>query len=355
MTDYFKVGIIKPSKVIRELDYYSSISQNTGEVKGIRFTDPKGMFETTTYRETYEYQGIVFKKATSNKRFLNSEEKKSTYYTMEGSLHKFNNGGKYNFDRFSYSDFILAMDKICLRFSLNPWNLKLTNLEFGLNINLPITSKNFISFLKTNKQKEHSITPYTDGGIMLEFHFDQYRIKCYDKGTQNKKLFNTPETLFRYEIHAKKAQYLDKLGVSTLGDLYNKDVWRTLNNTLLKTFDQTVIFNGQTRGKTPKKQTMISNMNNREFWKSLNKDSFKRFKTHCNNPELNNVLDLKKQVYDIMNLEFEEVINAKEKHPRFYDSIKTQITPVFNPSIEGKNEGLNSNTCFITNVNIKTC
>jgi hypothetical protein len=348
MVDFIKCYILNPSFWIRSLDYCVELHYKTGNPKVTPYKDPQGRFVSETVVYKYENQGITFIKKQVKTIYAGGLVSNKEYFEFSGSLHKYKNQGKYNFDRFTFQDLVEVVSEICIKYQIDPKQIHLTKLEFGLNISLGVTAKKYLSLIKCLKRKPQSIEMFPDGGQMIVFDFTQHTLKCYDKGTQNQKEHKTSSNLFRFEIHAKKAQYFNRIGIKTLADLLIKDKIEMLGNDLLKTHEQLVLFDGTKRSKSNKRNTMIANMKNRDFWRELNNDQFKRYKEYLNDPDFNRYHNLTNVIYNTLKKEIELVLTERRKHPRFYHFEENQNTLDFTPSIQGKYKGINAQLCLIT-------
>ena len=352
MIDFIKLRILNPSGVIFDLDYCVVINQKTGKPKVKPYEDPEGRYRNKTITYTYEHQGLTFQKKLVEKTFRNGKVVQNLYFEVYGSLHKYKNQGEYNFNRFIFHELVSVISEISIKYQLDPAQLEIVKMEFGLNIYLPITAKSYINSIKCYKRKPFSINTFKGQGLMIVFDLKEYALKCYDKGVQNHKRHNTPKNLFRTEVDTIKKGFINSIGIYTLADLLVKDNISKLGVKLLKTHDQLIVFSGLKKGCTPKRNTMIANMRNREFWNGLSDDQFKRYKDYLVNPEFYYRPNLSNEVYEILKTEIEYVINEPKKHPRFDHLVKNQNTPILNTSIECKYKGKTPNQCLVTGLDI---
>jgi hypothetical protein len=154
---------------------------------------------------------------------------------ITGSIHKYWNRGT-NENDFTFSDVPEAINTFCKEFRLNPSLAYVKNLEFGVNLQLPINASELIDqILCFNKL--HPIRPYDTNPdyYFIEFKQEEYFLKIYDKGKQyRKELPRTPNTL-RIEIKAMKNRLLP--GIKSLADLQKIPTLQVLGvkfNKLLK-------------------------------------------------------------------------------------------------------------------------
>jgi len=352
MIDFLKCFILNPSRVILELDYCVLVNPKTGKPKESVYEDPKGRFANKTVTYIYELNGLIFQKKIVEKTFSNGEVKYFEYFELRVSLHKLINQGAHNYNRFSFQDLVKVITELCTKYQLDPSQLKVVTLEFGLNVFLPLAANSYVNLIKCFKRKPFSINRFEGKGQMLQFDLTQYAVKCYNKGLQYQNVYNTPNNLYRFEIHAKKSEYINRFGVYTLADLLQKDKIKKLGVELLKVHEQQIVFSGLKKGCTPKRNTMIANMRNREFWNGLSDDQFKRYKDYLVNPEFNYRPNLSNEVYEILKTEIDCILREPKKHPRFDHLVKNQNTQILNTSIECKYKGKTPNQCLVTGLDI---
>lgn len=136
---------------------------------------------------------------------------------IAGSIHKDWNGGT-NENDFTFSNAIEAIDTFCKDFQLNPALAYVKNLEFGINLQLPINASEIIDQILCFDNLQ-PLRPYDSNPeyYFIEFQRDEYFLKVYDKGKQYRKdLPLTPNTL-RIEVKAMKNRALPN--IETLADL----------------------------------------------------------------------------------------------------------------------------------------
>jgi hypothetical protein len=209
-----------------------------------------------------------FKSNLENMEIVVNE--KSGY--VKNSIHKLNNllieGIDHNHNDFNYSQLCSMIDFLnqnIIDISLN----KITQLEFGLNIKLPIKAEGFISqnFLMQNFQRHTAIKKFKGRGYLLEFEHYNYIIKIYDKAKQYK---ISDQNILRFEIKFLSAKEFNPLGVFNINDLKNRDVLKNLFEYLLKRFDELLIVDEFTIEDTSVKDFEILNMySSYSFWEKL--------------------------------------------------------------------------------------
>lgn len=139
---------------------------------------------------------------------------------VSGSLHYYFNNDKHNYNDFTKQKFEFAKDCFKQDFGIDFSEIELIQLEYGFNFRTPISVESIINHIyehrnvrKTNKYRNKN------EGFYTEFSHYRYRIKIYDKGTQNKLKMNN---LMRFEINVKNwGLFRKKYKIYTLQDFAN--------------------------------------------------------------------------------------------------------------------------------------
>ncbi|MCK9398983.1 MAG: hypothetical protein M0Q51_03165 [Bacteroidales bacterium] len=216
MIDFVKIRIendnIQNIKNNTLLDWEQLAIENTGEIK----------------EYTAIYHGITFT-IIHNK-----------YLYVTGSLHKYWNSinlrGEQNYNDFTFSDLTGVIKEFCTSFDLEPGSCILENIEFGVNINPPVLTKEFLRSIINHKGKPFT-HEYRENKYFRECERERYIIKAYDKGGQYKQ-----GNIFRFENKTRKMEHLKKIGVSSLVDLLNPVKLHHLGVALKKDFDGLLVY-----------------------------------------------------------------------------------------------------------------
>ena len=158
---------------------------------------------------------------------------------ISGSIHYFFNDGLHNANDFYIEDCIETINHIRDVFNLDLEKCFLVNLEYGVNIlpSIPI-SKLMLNLIYHEKHP-----------FIRSMEYDEYRIagnstykqaKAYNKGVQFPQYCN-PNT-FRFEIKTGQAKFIKRLGLLSLKDLTNADNYDSLITSLLKEWDNILLF-----------------------------------------------------------------------------------------------------------------
>ena len=114
---------------------------------------------------------------------------------LQGSLHKYRNEGRHNYDDFTSLEVAKVVKELQERFEIDIYKTFLNNVEFGVNVVLPfgvhVVLDNLISY--KGKQFER----FVDKGISYyQCKLSKFIIKIYDKGKQ----YNLSDNVLRFEI-----------------------------------------------------------------------------------------------------------------------------------------------------------
>lgn len=162
--------------------------------------------------------------------------------SVMNSIHNFYNGLKenksHNHNDFPYSAICETIDYLGGKL-VDLKKTRLTQLEFGLNIRLPMPAEFVIKEnISLHKLEIHNHNEQFNGrGEYKQFNHYNYYFKIYDKGKQ----FKLNENVIRFEIKYKRNKGFNPLGVFNIYDLKKKQVLKALFGDLLKRFDELTI------------------------------------------------------------------------------------------------------------------
>jgi hypothetical protein len=203
---------------------------------------------------------------------------------ITGSIHYLFNNGKHNANDLNVSDCINEIIKLKHLFQLDLSLCKVINLEFGINILILFPVKKVVQYLKFHernlfvrtKDLQHSkiSQSFSKNGNVNSHKI----IKAYAKGLQ---LFEgermTDENTFRFEVKSKRSKYINNLGVFTLEDLIQKDVYKRLGKEIIKEWQQVLLIDRLTDFNNDKR---IVKYNNSDFWEDTESDYRNKFSYH---------------------------------------------------------------------------
>lgn len=229
-----------------------------------------GNFEKMYSVFEYHSQEVLYPYRVKLKNMELVVNEKNGY--VKNSIHKLNNvlleGDEHNYNDFSYSQLCAVIDYLNTNV-IDITTTKLSQLEFGLNISIPITAEQLISrSVLMHKFERHSeIHEYRSKGYLMTFEHSNYIIKIYDKAKQ----YNLKDqNVLRFEIKFLNAKEFNPLGVFNLNDLKSKEVLNNLFQYLLKRFDELLIIDDYSEDSLPKDDFQKLNMySSFAFWDKL--------------------------------------------------------------------------------------
>jgi len=195
-------------------------------------TDPKILLDNPLLKfhqmkniKTGEVTGKIIAKY-QGLRFI-IDVNKSIY--IQGSLHKYFNGGKHNHNDFGYYELMGVFHDFMKTFQLNLRNCTLVNLEIGANFTPVIPAKEILTHTFLHQKKEFKTGDF-ENGHYKQATFREYVVKIYDKGLQ----YNLGKELLRFEVKLKTNRIIKSKGVHTLVDLIRPIIHQKLANHLLE-------------------------------------------------------------------------------------------------------------------------
>jgi len=152
-----------------------------------------------------------------------------TLALIQGSLHKYFTKGR-NHNDFTFSDLFKSITSFCNQFEISPHDIKIQNIEFGVNVCPDIPATEILRHALAYKNKRE-IKPFdSEKGYFIEFEFDDYYFKLYDKGKQ----YNTSANILRIELKATRSRFVSKCNVHYLVDLLKPSTLAKLGSLLVQ-------------------------------------------------------------------------------------------------------------------------
>ncbi len=161
---------------------------------------------------------------------------------LQGSVHKYRNEGRHNYDDFTAVNVAEVVRELSERFEIDTAQTELNNVEFGVNVVLPFRVSVVLNNLIVYKG-EPFMRVAEEGMNYYQCKKAQFIIKIYDKGLQ----YKLPDNVLRFEVKVLKMQYLKKKGITLryLSDLLNVGIYEPLGNILTETFES-ILFGNDT-------------------------------------------------------------------------------------------------------------
>lgn len=250
---------------------------NVNKILGNDAIDFKGQHSIKS-GEVYHYPIL------GNYSVFDVEIKSPTWCEIKGSLHRYWNKGT-NENDFTFQSLIESIVNLCNFIKINPFELSIHNMEFGVNIKPEIDATRILKNIICYKNKE-AIKQIDSKKYFIEFEMDNYYIKVYDKGLQSKKKWEIDNgNVFRFEVKSMRNSHFRNSGVKTLGDLLNLDHLQVLERKIHNVF-QFVVFDDDeidTTKMNARDRKHYLKWSNPRTWTNYNKNSTiaaqeKRFK-----------------------------------------------------------------------------
>lgn len=258
-------------------------------------------FESVLSKETKEYKGVLF---------CFYENKLEIIFRP----HYYFNNNLHNANDFSVKNCLTVINRLLNELSLTEHtaDLRVINIEFGVNVVSPIDCKELITFISYHGKNEfrtdtdllYSKKSYREnpGGTANKYKI----IKAYNKGIQFPEYCDI--NTFRFEIKSKKSNYINSLGVETVTDLLKSKTYKTLSNELLKEWSQVLILsdNQEHKNLSKKENNQLNKYLNPNNWYKIKQGS----KNHFNQTKKRYLNLLNKIGYNVHS-EVENIIKNK--------------------------------------------
>lgn len=229
-----------------------------------------------------------------------------TTISIKGSMHKYYNiitgSGNQNHNDFGFSQWEFTINQLCEKLQINKEETKITNLEFGFNLEVTKSPKLIIDnqVLMYDFKDHNRKHNYRGKGSYKEFEKTDYSIKVYDKSKQYSLL---DYNILRMELKIINSRYLHKMGIINLNQL-SRNTFKTLFSCFLTHFNKLMIVDSI---KAPK---------------DIRDDQMFLFKM-CINPNHWNSIDAKEKKET--KRDFKKIMN-KHKHNKTQSILRESIT-----------------------------
>jgi hypothetical protein len=219
--------------------------------------------ETLQQTRISKYNGLLFKITPSR---INPG---LHHCQLEGSLHKYFNEGRHNANDFHLPELITVITELSKQFDIAGIS-KLSNLELGVNITLPIPVSKFLKMvvcMPDRKFTQLNIEKQRVGKVCAK---QDHHFKIYDKGLQAN---STKNNLLRVELAVKKMRILKPYGIETIQDLTNPVKVAGLGQYIARLFSEVVIIDPAIKKNTLTKQQQnkLKDYDNPRYWERLTK------------------------------------------------------------------------------------
>jgi len=281
MIDYFRAKIATEIGERITLSFFEPVNTDTGEIREKARAFKEGNIEGIKYTISryHEKKGIVLVHKKTRTEYTTGEKEFSNNYFLKGSIHKWHNNGLHNLGTLDKTDLSKSISSICKYFQVNPFEVKITSIEYGVNLYTTANANTLINYVRSYKGKPFSLEQYKNSnGKQLTFVLSQYLVKIYSKGQEYKKRYNTPPNLIRCEIKTLKGQkQRNEFDIYTLEDLNQSKQIQTLAENLKNTLSELVMFK-KAKGLKGKSLEIALRMENREEWQKMKPDKVRHYK-----------------------------------------------------------------------------
>lgn len=254
MIDFIKLNISRSRFDLKNLDFFDPINIDTGEIH---------LWRTARHENLLIIQ-------------------KEKFIVLQGSLHKYYNGGEHNWNDFNYKMQVQAIERLCQAINIDAYNSTLMNLEFGINLSVNFNPLEFLQkqvIAYKGKRPTYS-GPVKGKGYILQFENSNYIVKLYDKSGQ----YDLDEKMLRFEIKTKKMAFIRKTGFKMLSDLNNLSRLKILRDILLNVFDGLLICDPLGDQSLSEEEVLLYLTGiNPTFWENLLPDSKEFLKGNIDN------------------------------------------------------------------------
>lgn len=233
---------------------------------------------------------------------------------IQGSLHKASNAIQrrylnhkkgYNGDDFRHSQVVETLEFLSDHLKLNLQRAKLTSVEIGVNLIVPVKPVHILDGLLMHKGAQFTSSkgfPYREA-----VHF-QYRAKIYDKGTH----YRDHNRKLRIEIHYNKLEQPKGHGLVFISDLMDKAVISRFKRVLVSMWQRITFFDysidrGLLNDHGKRQFDLLSNP---IYWKQLQPNRRDRPRERLKVLEQHHSDGIKKKVEQLIESKFDEMCNT---------------------------------------------
>ena len=287
MIDFIKLNnrltIIEMQELKNNIDFYRTYNTATGEEVSLSSNGKQVLYHIVAWEKNMKIKLYP-----------------SGWCEVSGSIHKYFNDGKHNFNQFEKSNLIESVSLLSDKLKVNLRNFKISGLEVGVNIKPPIDSQEIIANSLLYKSRPFESKYHNDEGNYKQVSLSEYKIKLYDKRLHYEAQgYEVGEETMRFEVKYNSMRSVKQKGIFLLKDLEQKI--ECLKEPLLNAWDKVLFFDPSiNKKKNNEKNIRYSNIN---YWMELKKKStrtynyqFNKFKKYTKE----NTCGIQAQVRDIM-------------------------------------------------------
>ena len=256
MIDYIKLSsrlnTTQMADLRSKIDFFESINGSTGNHEKILANGKKVSYRSTGWIKNIKLE--LFPKG---------------YIELAGSLHKYYNDGKHNYNQFGRKEAETALKRLIEVTGLQLPYYKVRSVEVGVNLMPPIPSDDIIDNALMYKRKPFEAKHRNDEGNYNQVKLYEYLVKLYNKRLHYEKQgYDIGHEILRFELKINKMRMLAKYRVFTLEDLMNnlEDIARDL---LPKAWEEIMLYDPTINKQTKEKTLQYANVN---FWRGIAKE-----------------------------------------------------------------------------------
>ena len=297
--DFFKSRcLVENDEILRNqnLDFYSELNESTGENSDVKVAKLDHI-EITYFPPNSRRNKPLIKVQGSLHKYYNktlSEEYKDKYLTKG-----------FNGNDFTFLQVKKSIEHLCTKLNIKSHQMKLANLELGVNYSPPVDTIQILDGLILHQGKEFS-KPQSYQYRQVEH--SKFYIKIYDKARQ----YNLHNQLCRYELKFIKMAFLNSIGINTLEDLTKKVVYRHFKSTYLDTWSKTLFYDYTIDKSNLKRNQVIKlkDYSNPIFWLRLDSKHRDRPKKILKNITYNHSNNIQSRILELIDLKFDKLLSV---------------------------------------------
>jgi hypothetical protein len=256
MIDYIKLSSRLNSTQVSDLknriDFNGSYNESTGEPEKILANGKKVSYRSTGWTKNMKLE-----------LFPNG------YIELAGSLHKYHNDGKHNFNQFGRKEAEIALKMLIKVTGLQLPYYKVESVEVGVNLMPPIPSDDIINNALMYKRRPFEAKYCSDEGNYRQATLSEYWVKLYNKRLHYEiQGYDIGHEILRFELKINKMRMLAKYRVFTLEDLLI-NIEDIAKDMLPKAWEEVMLYDPTMNKQTKEKTLQYANVN---FWRGIAKE-----------------------------------------------------------------------------------
>ena len=256
MIDFIKLSSRLNSTQVADLrskiDFFESINGSTGDHEKILANGKKVSYRSTGWTKNMKLE-----------LFPNG------YIELAGSLHKYHNDGKHNFNQFGRKEAEIALKMLIKVTGLQLPYYKVESVEVGVNLMPPIPSDDIINNALMYKRRPFEAKYCSDEGNYRQATLSEYWVKLYNKRLHYEiQGYDIGHEILRFELKINKMRMLAKYRVFTLEDLLI-NIEDIAKDMLPKAWEEVMLYDPTMNKQTKEKTLQYANVN---FWRGIAKE-----------------------------------------------------------------------------------